>query len=604
MTCPSCKLENPKNSLRCDCGYSFATAVPPTGMPVPTSPDRKRAANVLLVLGWLWVGVKTLQLLTGGMTARALDFTNPSLFGIIGFGSLVAYFFVRPKKQQESAPNTHQSDDGSLRVSVVSKEACVAKVGKKYRFRVRVEGSNDNIRELGWSGVTINVPTIDSPDKYHATEVEMTSVGCNAPSRYGPGEEIWGFLADGSFGKKAAQCLLLEAVRERWPPHERIALEADLLASCTMLDFHVRVWSTNPDTRDGFGDPDWKTAIQKDQQGISTYPLSVRSGLWEQVKLRLRFQKRGLGDQRVREGKGVTVPIHFKPNVRGVPVPLRSSLHPAHAIALEADALADQRDRSNSALVEFVDQALVLAPNDADLLYAKACAVSDSGGFLSEKGAQVMKELRALYPNHIDASLTGKNFAFNRPLPPQWEGVFYFSAWSQGSRELKGLMESRLIQGQHLQLVRHCLVSSIAVVWGADKAFCDRIRRMRWELRWAKTPYGNVAAHYVVMDWGDGESRRNEAFIPHSISNPPSPRDGYCLLQRLAQLDHCFLVLCDDEENVLRNEIYEFPAAVKRTLREVKRELDAAGPVYPLDASPGKAQRWYMDNTDVKSIKF
>jgi hypothetical protein len=196
---------------------------------------------------------------------------------------------------------TQQSDGAALRVSVVSKKGSVSKVGKRYRFHVRVEGDNSSSRPLGWSGVTINVPTINSREKYLASETRMLSLGCNAPSRYGPGDEIWGFLDDGSFGKKAATCLLLESVREQWPPHERIALEVDVIASCSRLDLHVRVWSSHPETRDGFGDPDWKATTQKDQQGISTYPLTLRFGTIHALSWSLFGTKCGACGKRTRE---------------------------------------------------------------------------------------------------------------------------------------------------------------------------------------------------------------------------------------------------------------------------------------------------------------
>jgi hypothetical protein len=59
-----------------------------------------RAARVLLAFAGLWIIVKAVEVASSGggfALARALDFTNPSLFGIVGFASLIAYFFVRPK---------------------------------------------------------------------------------------------------------------------------------------------------------------------------------------------------------------------------------------------------------------------------------------------------------------------------------------------------------------------------------------------------------------------------------------------------------------------------------------------------------------------------
>jgi hypothetical protein len=177
------------------------------------------------------------------------------------------------RRRPESAPK--REPEALLRVAVLSITSSVSRVGSKYRFQIRVEGDNGSTCPLGWSGVTINVPTINSSERYSATEVQMSSLGCTAPFRHAPGDVIWSFLDDGSFGKKAAACLFMESVREQWPPHERIALEAVLVTSCSRLDLHVRVWSNRPNDGGAFGDPDWTAPSQKDQQGIPAYPLSL-----------------------------------------------------------------------------------------------------------------------------------------------------------------------------------------------------------------------------------------------------------------------------------------------------------------------------------------
>jgi ankyrin repeat protein len=178
-----------------------------------------------------------------------------------------------------------------LRISIVSKTGSVSRVGDRYRHQIRLEGSNESSAVLGWSGLTINIPTIHSQDQYLGTEIQTSSVGCDPPSRYGPGDMIWGFLDNGSFDRKSATCLLIEAVREHWPPREQISLEAVLFTASSNLDVHVRVWSTNPDTGDGFGDPDWKAATQRDQQGIPVYviPIKYDRGLSERFR---NFPKR------------------------------------------------------------------------------------------------------------------------------------------------------------------------------------------------------------------------------------------------------------------------------------------------------------------------
>jgi uncharacterized membrane protein len=56
-------------------------------------------------VGWCWLFFKCFELLSSGFSARALDVTNPSLLGIVGFGSWIAYFFVRGGRL---------SDDGAV----------------------------------------------------------------------------------------------------------------------------------------------------------------------------------------------------------------------------------------------------------------------------------------------------------------------------------------------------------------------------------------------------------------------------------------------------------------------------------------------------------
>jgi hypothetical protein len=280
--------------------------------------------------------------------------------------------------------------------------------------------------------------------------------------------------------------------------------------------------------------------------------------------------------------------------------PLRSPAHSAHALALEAD------DLTGKDLVEKIDQALALAPQDADLLYAKASALSPGFFHAPELGndaKHAIEQLKKLHADHFYIQMRERNFGFARPSPENWDNLFYSTSWSEKSTSLKGLMSSELRADRHVQIVRHCLTPTVAVVWYADKSICDKVIRMRWELRWARTPHGNIAVHYLVMDCGNNDCLRNEGFLPHGVSNPPHAIDGYSLLQLLAQSDHCFLVLSDDEHRVHRNELFVFPESLKRTLKDVKKQLDKIGPCNPRELS-GKAGKWYMDNTDIKSIQF
>jgi len=273
----------------------------------------------------------------------------------------------KPSGQSERPP--------VLRVTVRSMKGNVSKVGNKFRFQIRVGGDNSSSLPLGWSGVTINVPSIKSREQCSATEFEMSSMACNPPSRYEPGDEIWGFRDDGSFGKKTATSLLVECVREQWPPHERIALEVVLVTPCPKLDVHVRVWSTRPDTRDGFGDPDWQAATQKDQQGISAYPMSLRFGILDQLKhlFRTRFapaRRRGAkpSDSGKPEGSSQANPLQPAGHSGGWVVRYRGAGRYVYVeLFAERTAAADQL------------RAILLAPHAKAMLAALA-AVSDHAG--------------------------------------------------------------------------------------------------------------------------------------------------------------------------------------------------------------------------------
>jgi serine/threonine protein kinase len=170
------------------------------------------------------------------------------------------------------------SGDSVFQVKLVSVTSSVCRLESRYRFQVRIEGDNESGHPLGLSGLTINIPTINSMELFEASSLDTWSIGCNPPFHRAPGELIWAFLEDGSFGQKPAQSLLIESVLDTWKPRDRIALEAVLTAPCTRLDVHVRVWATRPTAdggSEGFGDPDWRVTGVRDQQGIPAHWLSV-----------------------------------------------------------------------------------------------------------------------------------------------------------------------------------------------------------------------------------------------------------------------------------------------------------------------------------------
>jgi serine/threonine protein kinase len=166
----------------------------------------------------------------------------------------------------------------TLKIRLLSATGSFRPEGDRMRYQITIEGRNESTRALGLSGLTINVPSINSPELYEALDLQTWALGTSPPFRRGPGEMIWGFLEDGSFGQEPAESLLIESVTGTWNPGDRLSLDAALVTSCRILDAHVRVWSTRPTAdggSEGFWDPDWKDTGLRDQQGIPVYLLSL-----------------------------------------------------------------------------------------------------------------------------------------------------------------------------------------------------------------------------------------------------------------------------------------------------------------------------------------
>ncbi len=274
---------------------------------------------------------------------------------------------------------------------------------------------------------------------------------------------------------------------------------------------------------------------------------------------------------------------------------LRSAEHPAHDLALKADLAQDDRER-----LELIEQALRLAPQDTHLLYARACALDLAAGKTNEAGGNVHR-FGNQYPHFFDVAMR-KAFKFSTPLPGDWENLFDLDPWSDKSTDLTSRMQGRLGSSKHLQLVRHCLTPAIAIVfpYGKNSSGFDvaELRnKIRFDLRWTKTPYGKVAAIYLI---GENNCFKSEGILPSAISNPLSLRDGYFLLRRLSVAGDCFLVIADGEGKARRNENFAFPEPILNRLSAMRRDLEAGETTSP--SSFPQAMKWYMDNTDFDSI--
>jgi hypothetical protein len=103
------------------------------------SSGRQWTARLLLGFVALWAVAKVIEILSDGISARALDITNPSGLGILAFVSFVAYFFVRPGKQTGQTGKTAAPVD----YAPASKTRC-DQCGKSFPSGYYLAKSQDN----------------------------------------------------------------------------------------------------------------------------------------------------------------------------------------------------------------------------------------------------------------------------------------------------------------------------------------------------------------------------------------------------------------------------------------------------------------------------
>jgi len=183
---------------------------------------------------------------------------------------------IVPSEEKKKSNMSNSNEDYRIQINSLSGD--VQRVGDDYQYRIVIEAINLSKLPLNLSGLTINVPTIDSIDIYNSIELRTSSNGCKTPFYREPGRDIWGFLDDGTFGEMPAECLLIECVLKKWKQNDRISMEAIIVAPFSRLDVHARVWSTRPTSdggSEGFFEPDWHATIEHDQQGIPASLLSI-----------------------------------------------------------------------------------------------------------------------------------------------------------------------------------------------------------------------------------------------------------------------------------------------------------------------------------------
>ena len=92
---------------------------------------------------------------------------------------------------------------------------------------------------------------------------------------------------------------------------------------------------------------------------------------------------------------------------------------------------------------------------------------------------------------------------------------------------------------------------------------------------WADTPSGPIIAHYLlVRDDPMGDPARYEGMLPTFVPTGPAyPDSHYWLLQRLAHLGSCFLVLADGNQ-VIYNSRYVLLESFKNKLSDFLKKIN------------------------------
>lgn len=146
----------------------------------------------------------------------------------------------------------------------------------------------------------------------------------------------------------------------------------------------------------------------------------------------------------------------------------------------------------------------------------------------------------------------------------------------------------------------------MAVVFMAEKeSFPKGLHsrmRAKWEPVLAQTPHGDVMAHYLMVADDPKDPYIGEAFLPTYLSEPVLPEAGYWLIQTLAHLDSCFLVISNGAD-VFFNIRYVFPEAFKKRLREIAacvRERSARMDVRAFKS----AAEWHMMHFSLGALPF
>ena len=159
----------------------------------------------------------------------------------------------------------------------------IQEIDQVFEYELRLVAVNRGFGTLGWSGLSVSIPTINTKELFALTVVKAHGNGYKEPSVYAPGDPIWRLEDDRHIERICASNILIELVVNLWEPARSIDLRAVLTTSSPKLEVGLRAWGHcgfRDWTSSANRDPLWNSPERRDQQGIPAY--------WHTISLRNR----------------------------------------------------------------------------------------------------------------------------------------------------------------------------------------------------------------------------------------------------------------------------------------------------------------------------
>ena len=312
------------------------------------------------------------------------------------------------------------------------------------------------------------------------------------------------------------------------------------------------------------------------------------------------FKEEAIQEMGVKRRKELKRPI--------VTLGLADPKHPAREEIDKASAIADEiieifvggfscNSYAARSLISAIDEALRKSPSDLDLLVAKSGALCLAAQF--KIAEEILDEVLSINPEHFEAKQ--RKHYWN-----EWHHLFAYPPWSENATTLHPVILDRLRRRFVVQIVRDGLQIGVGIFYPASmdqfpKGLSSRMRS-KWQPILSETPYGPLIAHYILIEDDPENPYIAEAFLNPSVSDEVNPFAGYWLIQRLANLASCFIVLVDGYK-ILYNRRFLFPEKLRDELKSISETIVKKAP--QLDEEAWRAAiDWHTTHFDLGTIKF